>query len=112
MTPPMPGRRRGRGCAAASRCARSAPGWRPRVSAPRMLPRRSTRCATRPATPISPRPAPSPAGGGSGRFAAASGDRAKELAAFARAGFARAAAEAVLACADPDEAEALARGEG
>lgn len=38
------------------------------------------------------------------------GDRAKELGAFARAGFARAAAEAVLACADPDEAEALAQG--
>jgi regulatory protein len=37
------------------------------------------------------------------------GDRNKELAAFARAGFARAAAEAVLACADPEEAEALAR---
>jgi regulatory protein len=39
------------------------------------------------------------------------GDRAKELGAFARAGFARAATEAVLACADPDEAETLARGE-
>jgi len=39
------------------------------------------------------------------------GGRGKELAAFARAGFARAAAEAVLACADPDEAEALVRGE-
>jgi regulatory protein len=39
-------------------------------------------------------------------------DRDKNLAAFARAGFARAAAEAVLACADPDEAEALARREG
>jgi regulatory protein len=38
-------------------------------------------------------------------------DRNKELAAFARAGFARAAAEAVLNCADPDEVEALARGE-
>jgi regulatory protein len=38
-------------------------------------------------------------------------DRDKNLAAFARAGFARAAAEAVLACADPDEVEALARGE-
>lgn len=35
----------------------------------------------------------------------------KELAAFARAGFSRAAAEAILACADPGEAEALARGE-
>ncbi|HYM71470.1 MAG TPA: RecX family transcriptional regulator [Stellaceae bacterium] len=33
----------------------------------------------------------------------------KALAAFARAGFARSAAEAVLACADPDEAEALLR---
>jgi regulatory protein len=34
-------------------------------------------------------------------------DRDKELAAFARAGFARAAAAAVLACTTPDEAEAL-----
>jgi regulatory protein len=38
-------------------------------------------------------------------------DRAKELGAFARAGFSRAVAEAVLACVEPDEAEALARGE-
>ena len=38
-------------------------------------------------------------------------ERDKELGAFARAGFARAAAEAVLACADPDAAEALAQGE-
>jgi regulatory protein len=37
------------------------------------------------------------------------GERDKELAAFARAGFSRVVAEAVLACADPDEAEALAR---
>jgi regulatory protein len=36
--------------------------------------------------------------------------RDKALAAFARAGFARSAAEAVLDCADPGEAEALARG--
>jgi regulatory protein len=36
------------------------------------------------------------------------GDHGKELAAFARAGFARAAAEAVLACASAEEAEALA----
>jgi regulatory protein len=34
-------------------------------------------------------------------------DRAKELAAFARAGFTRDIAETVLACADPGEAEAL-----
>ena len=46
-----------------------------------------------------------------GPFRRGAGDRAKELAAFARAGFARAAAEAVLACADPAEAEALVRGE-
>jgi regulatory protein len=39
------------------------------------------------------------------------GDRAKELGAFARAGFARAAAEAVLACADVEAAEALVRGD-
>jgi regulatory protein len=38
-------------------------------------------------------------------------DREKELGAFARAGFSRAIAYAVLACADPDEADALARGE-
>jgi regulatory protein len=37
--------------------------------------------------------------------------RLKELAAFARAGFARAAAEAVLSCETPDGAEALAKGE-
>jgi regulatory protein len=35
------------------------------------------------------------------------GRRAKELAAFARGGFSRAVAEAVLGCADPEEAEAL-----
>ena len=38
-------------------------------------------------------------------------DREKELGAFARAGFSRTIAEAVLVCADPEEAEALARGE-
>jgi regulatory protein len=37
--------------------------------------------------------------------------RDKELAAFGRAGFARATAEAVLACTTPDEVEELARGE-
>jgi regulatory protein len=37
--------------------------------------------------------------------------RDKALGAFARAGFARGAAEAVLACAGPEEAEVLARGE-
>ncbi|HEV2188904.1 MAG TPA: RecX family transcriptional regulator [Stellaceae bacterium] len=46
-----------------------------------------------------------------GPFRRGEGDRAKELAAFARAGFARATADAVLACTDPDEAEALVRGE-
>jgi regulatory protein len=46
-----------------------------------------------------------------GPFRRGDGDRAKELAAFARAGFARAAAEAVLGCAGADEAEALAKGE-
>jgi regulatory protein len=40
------------------------------------------------------------------------GDRGKVLAAFARAGFARAAAEAVLSCTTPEEAEELARGDG
>jgi regulatory protein len=35
------------------------------------------------------------------------GDRARELGAFARAGFARREAEAVLACADPDAVAAL-----
>ena len=38
-------------------------------------------------------------------------DRVKALGAFARAGFARRTAEAVLACADPEEAEALTRSE-
>jgi regulatory protein len=46
-----------------------------------------------------------------GPFRRGASDRTKELAAFARAGFARAAAEAMLACAAPDEAEALAKGE-
>ena len=46
-----------------------------------------------------------------GPFRRGEGDRAKELAAFARAGFSRDAANAVLACANPDEAEALARGD-
>lgn len=39
------------------------------------------------------------------------GDRGKTLAAFARAGFARTVAEAVLDCAGPDEAAALLRAE-
>jgi regulatory protein len=43
------------------------------------------------------------------RRSAEVGDRDKVLAAFARAGFARGAAEAVFNCADPDEAEALLR---
>ncbi|MBV8779255.1 MAG: RecX family transcriptional regulator [Alphaproteobacteria bacterium] len=38
-------------------------------------------------------------------------ERDRERAAFARAGFSRAAAAAVLGCADEDEAEALVRGE-
>lgn len=44
-------------------------------------------------------------------LAPAGEDRGKALGAFARAGFARNAAAAVLACADPDEAEALLKGE-
>jgi regulatory protein len=46
-----------------------------------------------------------------GPYRRAEGERTKELAAFARAGFARSVAEAVLACKDADEAEALSRGE-
>jgi len=46
-----------------------------------------------------------------GPYRRGAGDRVKELAAFARAGFSRDAARAVLACADPDAAEALARGD-
>jgi regulatory protein len=42
-----------------------------------------------------------------GPFRRAPADRARELAAFARAGFARREAEAVLACADPEAAAAL-----
>jgi regulatory protein len=38
-------------------------------------------------------------------------ERTRELAAFARAGFSRRVAEAVLACTDTDAAEALARGD-
>jgi regulatory protein len=40
----------------------------------------------------------------------ADGAHEKALGAFARAGFSRPVAEAVLACAEPDEAEALVRG--
>jgi regulatory protein len=46
-----------------------------------------------------------------GPYRRGAGDRVKELGAFARAGFSREAAQAVLACADPDAAEALARGD-
>jgi regulatory protein len=44
-----------------------------------------------------------------GPFRRAAGDRARELAAFARAGFGRRIAEAVLACADEEAVAALAR---
>jgi regulatory protein len=46
-----------------------------------------------------------------GPFRRAPADLARELAAFARAGFARRIAERVLACADTDAVEALARAE-
>ncbi|HEV2300258.1 MAG TPA: RecX family transcriptional regulator [Stellaceae bacterium] len=46
-----------------------------------------------------------------GPYRRAGAERAKELAAFARAGFARAIAEAVLACKDAEAAEALIRRE-
>jgi regulatory protein len=42
-----------------------------------------------------------------GPFRRGNGDRDRELAAFARAGFSRAVAQAVLDCANPDEVEAL-----
>jgi regulatory protein len=45
-----------------------------------------------------------------GPFRRGAVDRARELGAFARAGFARRVAEAVLGCADVSAAEALARG--
>ena len=44
-----------------------------------------------------------------GPFRRTAGDHARELAAFARAGFSRRVAEAVLACTDPDMVERLAR---
>jgi regulatory protein len=44
-----------------------------------------------------------------GPYRRAPADRARELGAFARAGFSRRVAEAVLGCADIDEVEALAR---
>jgi regulatory protein len=44
-----------------------------------------------------------------GPFRRAAADRARELAAFARAGFGRRVAEAVLACADEEAAAALIR---
>ena len=44
-----------------------------------------------------------------GPFRRAASDRARELAAFARAGFGRRVAEAVLACADEEAVAALAR---
>jgi regulatory protein len=46
-----------------------------------------------------------------GPFRRGAGDRDRELAAFARAGFSRAVAQVVLDCADPDEVAALARPE-
>ena len=46
-----------------------------------------------------------------GPFRRAAADHARELGAFARAGFSRRVAEAVLACADISAVEALARGE-
>jgi regulatory protein len=46
-----------------------------------------------------------------GPYRRAAADSGKELAAFARAGFSRAVATAVLDCATPEEAEALARGD-
>lgn len=46
-----------------------------------------------------------------GPYRRAAIDGSRELAAFARAGFSRRVAEAVLACADTEAAEALARGE-
>ena len=46
-----------------------------------------------------------------GPFRRAAADHARELGAFARAGFSRRVAEAVLACADLAALEALARGE-
>jgi regulatory protein len=45
-----------------------------------------------------------------GPYRRAAADHARELGAFARAGFNRRVAEAVLACADVEEVEALARG--
>jgi regulatory protein len=42
-----------------------------------------------------------------GPFRRGPADRARELAAFARAGFARREAEAVLGCADPEAVAAL-----
>ena len=44
-----------------------------------------------------------------GPFRRAAADRQRELAAFARAGFSRRVAEAVLACGDVEAVEALAR---
>lgn len=46
-----------------------------------------------------------------GPFRRAAADHARELGAFARAGFSRRVAEAVLACANVDAVEALTRGE-
>jgi len=46
-----------------------------------------------------------------GPFRRAPVERARELAAFARAGFSRTIAEAILACADPDAVAALLGGE-
>ena len=46
-----------------------------------------------------------------GPYRRAAADTARELGAFARAGFARRVAEPVLACADIDAVEALARAE-
>ena len=66
-------------------------------------------CAELHRIPISPPPALSPGDDGWDRLARVAADHARELAAFARAGFSRRVAEAVLACADVEALEALAR---
>ena len=61
-------------------------------------------------TPTSPPPAPLPAAAVSAPIDGCRVERARELGAFARAGFSRRVAEAVLACADDDGGRAAGRG--
>ena len=105
----MPRRGASRSIAGATRCAQSVPGWRPRGW-------RGEDLANALAALDAAAPHPDLAAACSfarrrrlGPFRRTAADHARELGAFARAGFSRRVAEAVLACADIEAVETLAR---